>query len=173
MSKFEDHLWREVLREHGAGIAQTSRPPARSTHRSTVIAGTGLGLAGAGTVAALVLGGTAASPAFAVTRNHDGTVTVSITGYGGMAGANARLRELGISAEVVARAPSGCGGSMHGSPAPSHGAKDARWTINPRKVPAGRTLVLVPASTSSGRASSQVLSCRSGPMNGHRKPPKA
>ena len=29
MSKFEDHLWRELVREHGDDLAQLNRPTAR------------------------------------------------------------------------------------------------------------------------------------------------
>ena len=29
MSKFEDHLWREVERQHGADLEPAGRPPAR------------------------------------------------------------------------------------------------------------------------------------------------
>ena len=55
-----------------------------------------LGLAGLGTALVLVLSAASTSPAFAVSRNHDGTVTISIKRSSGVAGANARLNQLGI-----------------------------------------------------------------------------
>jgi len=174
MSNFEDHLWREVVREHGDGLAQVSRPAARNNRRARpkLVVGAGLALAGAGAVLALVLGATTTSPAFAVTRNHDGTVTVSVNGYGGIAGANAKLHQLGIRAEVMTQMPSGCA-VMRGSPAPSPGIADAHWTISPGKIPAGRTLVLAPAAEANGGNSGsggQIWSCPTGPVGGAPSP---
>ena len=57
---------------------------------------------------ALVLSSASAPPAFAVTRNQNGTVTVTIRGDSGIAGANATLHELGIRARLMANAPAGC-----------------------------------------------------------------
>jgi hypothetical protein len=89
-----------------------------------------------------------------VTRNHYGTVTVSIKRSSGITGANARLHELGINARVLAQVPVGCSTSTpmagHGSPAPSGGIANARWTINPSQVPAGQTLVLTPTPAGNG-----------------------
>ena len=55
MSKFKDRLWRELVREHGADLAQIRRPAAKHARRARprVLAGTTLGLAGAGTALAL------------------------------------------------------------------------------------------------------------------------
>ena len=149
MSRFEDHLWREVEHEHGHDLEVAKRPPA--THkraRTGVLAGSTLGLAGLGTALLLILGATTTSPAFAVTRNHDGTITVWIQRTGGIAGANAKLRQLGIRARVVVDAPVGCTAPSpmagHGVPAPPHGNATAQWTIDPRQVPVGRTLALTP-----------------------------
>ncbi|MGH2870993.1 MAG: hypothetical protein ACRDL5_00830 [Solirubrobacteraceae bacterium] len=152
MSRFEDHLWREVVREHGDSLTQTSTPRAKrpAWRRLRLVAGTSLGLAAAGTalVLALVLGATTTSPAFAVTRNHDGTVTVSIKRPSGDAGANAKLKRLGIRAQVLPQAPVDCGAGTsmagQGAPAPKGRVTGVHWTINPHKIPAGRKLVLTP-----------------------------
>src|ERR1700753_2366411 len=103
MSKFEDHLWRAVTREHGDDLAQISRPAAERGHRppAVLIAATGLGVAGVIAALAFVLGGPPTTAAFAVTRHDDGTVTVSIRRASGIAGANAKLRRLGIRAQVT------------------------------------------------------------------------
>ena len=180
MSKFEDHLWREVARHHGPALEIAGRPRAQSRRPGRrVLASSTLGLAGLGAVLALVLGTDATSPAFAVTRNHDGTVTVSIKRSSGIAGANAELHQLGINARVLAQVPVGCSTSTPmagpGAPAPSGGIANARWTINPSQVPAGQTLVLTapPAGTSdittstsgdggtsgNGGSGGQVLDC--------------
>ncbi len=152
--------------------------------RPGVLAGSTLGLAGIGTALALVLGVTTTSPAFAVTRNHDGTVTISIRRYSGIAGANARLHQLGIRATVTQQTPGGCQPTvsipMGGRGAPGSAAKTARahWRIDPSKVPAGHQLVLTPPPTPSpagnsgnSRSEGQVWSCGSeGPGSGNPPP---
>ena len=165
MSKFEDHLWREVARHHGPALEFDRRPRAQYRRAGRpVLAGGTLGLAGLGTVLVLVLGTGATSPAFAVTRHRDGTVTVLIKRSSGITGANARLHQLGINARVVAQVPVGCSTSTpmagHGSPAPSGGIANARWTINPSQVPAGQTLVLTPPPA--GNSGSTATSGNSG-----------
>jgi hypothetical protein len=147
MSEFEDHLWREFVREHGDELAQMSRPAARHNRwaRPVLLGGAGLGLAGAGTAVALVLGTATTPAAFAVTRNHDGTVTVSVASYSGIAAANAKLHQLGIRAKVMTQVQANCYPyTPVGAPARSHGIANAHWTINARNVPAGRTLELTP-----------------------------
>ncbi len=57
-----------------------------------------VGLAGEGATVALVLGAASTSPAFAVTRHHDRTVTVWVKRSDGIAGANTKLHQLGIRA---------------------------------------------------------------------------
>ncbi len=154
--------------------------------RPGVLAGSTLGLAGIGTTLALVLGATTTSPAFAVTRNHDGTVIISIQRHSGIAGANARLHQLGIRATVTQQPPAGCQPTVsipmrgQGAPASEHTISKARWTIDPRKVPRDHTLALTPPPAgpppagNSGNSGSegQVWSCGSeGPMPG--SPPPA
>jgi uncharacterized membrane protein YgcG len=165
MSKFEDHLWREFVREHGNVLTQMSTPTAKHVWRGPrLVVGTSLGLAGVGAAVALVLGATTTSTAFAVTRNHDGTVTISIERASGIAGANAKLHRLGIRAQVMQHPPTGCRGTLtasqriKGAPAPGQAARasqsagrepsrwtaNAHWTIDPRKVRSGQTLALTP-----------------------------
>jgi hypothetical protein len=156
MSKFEDRLWRELVKEHGPQLAQMKPPAAdhRRRQRPKLLAGTTVGLAGVGTAVALVVSAAGSSPAFAVTRNNDGTVTVWIKRIDGIAGANARLEALGVRARAVAVA-AGC------KPPPGFTVKPGRliaapkvhgnWTrdrqvviarFDPEKIPSGRTLVL-------------------------------
>ncbi len=103
MSKFEDRLWRDLVRKHGADLAQMEKPAAKPPRRARprLLAGTSIGLAVAGTAAALVLSAASSPPAFAVNRNSDGTWTVSIQKLAAVHGANAKLAALGIRARLV------------------------------------------------------------------------
>ena len=154
MSKFTDRLWRDIVREHGADLRGVERPAARPHHRLTrVLAGTGLvGVAGAGATLALVLGAASTTPAFAVTRNHDGTYSVGIRAFSAIPAANARLRALGLRARLVS-VESGCSAAVGGLVLPQRvvvpAAARAKLLaagarINPAKIPPGRML-LVPA----------------------------
>ncbi len=80
MSKFTDHLWQDLVQEHGPTLAQADRPrPGRAGgaglfRRPRVLAGSTLGLAGVGAALVLTLSGSAAPPAFAITTNSDGVL---------------------------------------------------------------------------------------------------
>ncbi|MGA8717536.1 MAG: hypothetical protein WB557_05990 [Solirubrobacteraceae bacterium] len=102
MGKFEDRLWRDLVRKHGADLAQMTRSAKHARRaRPRLLAGTSIGLAVAGTAAALVLSAASSPPAFAVSRNSDGTWTVSIQKLAAVHGANAKLAALGIRARLV------------------------------------------------------------------------
>jgi hypothetical protein len=86
MSKFTDHLWQDLARDHGQTLTRASRPEpgradgSRLLRRPRVLAGSSLGLAGVGAALVLVLsaGGATAPPAFAVTRQDNGSVLVKL-----------------------------------------------------------------------------------------------
>ena len=155
MSRFEDHLWREFLHEHGDDLAQLSRPASRHTlRRPRLVAGLGLGLAGGATALALMLSATSA-PAFAVTRNSNGTVTVTINQIAGVSGANTELAALGVNARAVPIVQ-GCTATLQQllpkrtssvillpkrPPSVIH-LHSQSVTIEPSKIPAGDTVVL-------------------------------
>ncbi len=101
MSTFEDNLWRELAREHDAEHALPGRASTSGPARRRRLAGASLGLAAVATAAALVLSAGTAAPAFAVTSNPNGTVTVTIDEIAGIAGANAQLTALGVRARAV------------------------------------------------------------------------
>jgi hypothetical protein len=108
MTKFEDQLLADLMQEYRPALERTG-PAAAVTRRKVprpawLVAGAA-GLATAATAGVLVAGG--ASPAFAVTQHPNGTVTISITKMSGIAGANARLRILGLRVEAVPVQP-GC-----------------------------------------------------------------
>ncbi len=151
MSKFTDRLWRELVREHGADLAQTRRPAAgpRRHARPRLLAGTTVGLAGVGSVVALAIGAAGTSPAFAVTSNSDGTVSVVLRAPDGITGANAKLAALGIRARFV-QVLAGCAPPP---PVALFASRNAIHTmavlrgnyqtkIDPRQIPADRTLVI-------------------------------
>jgi hypothetical protein len=78
MSKFTDHLWRDLVREHSPTLAHADRPEPGRVRRPRVLAGSTLGLAGVGAALVLVLSGSAAPPAFAITKQGDGSVLVKL-----------------------------------------------------------------------------------------------
>jgi hypothetical protein len=115
MSKFTDHLWRDLVREHGPTLAHADRPEPGRAHRPRVLAGGTLGLAGVGAALVLALGGSATtSPAYAVTTNGDGSVTVQINRTSSIVAANNKLAAMGIHEQF--------GIDMASGPAPVSGA---------------------------------------------------
>lgn len=76
MGKFEDQLLADLIREHGPDLADAHRPKRRGTKPAWITAGA-VAVAGA-TTGAILLWPTS-SPAYAVTDNGDGTVTVDVT----------------------------------------------------------------------------------------------
>jgi hypothetical protein len=101
MTTFADQLYDDLMREHGPQLAeirlQAPRRPAAS-RRALLAAGAG-GVAVAATVAGLVAG--SGTPAYALTTNPDGTVTLAVHQAAGISQANARLRALGDNVVVV------------------------------------------------------------------------
>ena len=79
----------------GQDQAERRRPGPRA------LAGSTLALAGAGAAFTLALSATASPPAFAVTRHHDGSVSVQIYRRSGIAGANRTLAAMGIHERVM------------------------------------------------------------------------
>jgi hypothetical protein len=157
MSKFKDRLWRELVRDHGAELAQLTRPAAAHGRRARprVLAGTTLGLAGVGATLTLILTAASTTPAFAVTQNRDGSVSVKIMRLAGIQAANAKLHALGVRAQVV-QVSAGCTiapllppAAIAGLAAAQHarivelkvGAQSGAW-IDPRRIPLNKTLVL-------------------------------
>jgi hypothetical protein len=101
MSKFTDHLWRDLVEEHGPALAQASRPAPGRARRPRVLAGSTLALAGVGVGLTLGLTATGGTPAFAVTKNGDGSVLVTINQSQALPDANRKLAEMGIHEQVT------------------------------------------------------------------------
>ncbi|HEX4721759.1 MAG TPA: hypothetical protein VH333_04540 [Pseudonocardiaceae bacterium] len=154
MGNFEDELWTDLLRAHGDGLATAQRPaPLRSRTRPLALTAGAAGVVGVGTVLALTLTATTSVPAYAVTENSDGTVTVTLHDISGVTGINAKLAALGVRARAVTPRPD-CTEVEH--PDPTHrmvnantdplavasNAAQGKVVIQPRAIPVGDTLVL-------------------------------
>jgi hypothetical protein len=151
MTKFSDQLLDDLMREHGPALAH-ARPPAHPkrhlTPRRTLMAAGGTLAAAAAIVGTLVAG--SGTPAYAVTKNPDGTITLAVYQKSGIAGANARLRQLGDGRVVVVPVEPGCP-----RPAPPAASAlghrittgiaispDGSVTVNAQGIPAGDILVV-------------------------------
>lgn len=108
MTKFADQLYDDLMRQHGSLLADTGPHAVPRRHiaprRALLAAGAG-GLAVAATVAGLTTG--SGSPAYALTTNSDGTITLAVYRASGIAQANAKLHQLGDDVVVVPIVP-GC-----------------------------------------------------------------
>lgn len=121
MSEFTDHLWRDLVEEHGATLARVERAePARGRgagragsagraggaggvgvlRRPRLLAGSTLGLAGVATALVLALSGSSAPPAYAITTQGDGSVLVTINQDSALPQANAKLTAMGIHEQI-------------------------------------------------------------------------
>ena len=124
MTKFTDRLWSDLVREHGPTLAHADRPGpgrARLLRRPRVLAGSTLGLAGAGTALALALGAAGSTPAWAVTTGSDGSVLVTINQLSALPQANAKLTAMGSHEQVTIYMASGAAavsGPVTCTPAP-------------------------------------------------------
>ena len=101
MTKFEDQLFADLMTEHRTALDGLRHLPARRvqprvawlTGAATTVA------AGAATAAVVMIGG--GSPAYAVTQNPNGTVTLSVASKAGIQPANTQLHVLGDPVVVV------------------------------------------------------------------------
>ena len=142
MSEFEDNLWLEVVREHGDGLARTERTEhRRRATRRQLLAGTTVGLAAMATSAALLFGASTSPPAFAVTRDPDGTVTVNLMQPSGIAGANEKLAAMGVRAQIAVQAKTPPKLVCPGGTAPT-------ITFDPASIPKSHVLVIAPGQPS-------------------------
>jgi hypothetical protein len=184
MTKFSDQLYDDLMREHGPALA-AARPPAAPKrhipHRALLGAGAG-GVAVAAAVGAFVAtGGTpgaavgthvakGGSPAYAVTKNPDGTVTLAVYQTSGIAGANARLHQLGEGQVVIVPVEPGCPSpsSLPPPAVPPAGplrvqgsdSKDGGLTVNAQGIPAGDILVVGAQMTTNGRVTTTEMGSR-------------
>ncbi len=110
MSSFENRLWTELAEEHGGPLARTaSRPRDRPSHRRRAPLAAAAVVAVAAVLASVLslTASTSTTPAYAVTVNPDGSVTLTLTSVLGVRGANQTLAKLGVRAQV-AQIEAGC-----------------------------------------------------------------
>jgi hypothetical protein len=116
MAKFTENLWNDLAQEHGAALAQATRPGPGLARRPRVIAGSTLALAAAGTALGLGLtstsgstpaGGTAAgsirkvvTTAYTITEKSNGSVLVQINQQKSIVAADTKLSSMGIQEKV-------------------------------------------------------------------------
>jgi len=162
MTKFTDELFDDLIREHGSTLALTRPPAAPRRHTATTrkLLATGAGGVAVAAAAAGVLVAGSGTPAYAVTAHPDGTVTLAISQASGIAGANARLRQLGDRVVVVPVEP-GCPG-INSLPAPAvtpehrismqteRNRDSGTLTVNAQGVPAGDIIVVGAQTTAHG-----------------------
>ena len=139
MSEFEDNLWLKVVREHGDELASNARTAQkhRRASRPQLLAGTTAGLSALATAATLLFGASTSSPAFAVTRNADGTVTVNLMHPSGIAGANEKFAAMGVRAQIAVQAKTPTNLVCPGGTAPT-------ITFDPASIPSSQELVIAP-----------------------------
>jgi hypothetical protein len=162
MTKFSDRLFDDLMREHGTALAQHAMSPAQPrrhiTARQTLLASGGTLAAGAAVAGVLVAqsgtpahtGGSGTPAAYTVTNNSDGTITLAVYRKSGIAGANAKLRQLGDKQVVVVPVEPGC--PRPAAPAVSGKGRlivtgiavspDGSVTVKAQGIPAGDILVI-------------------------------
>jgi hypothetical protein len=104
MSKFTDHLWRDLVQDHGPALMHAGRPePGRVRRpRPRVLAGSTLALAGAGAALMVGLSTTGSTPALAVTRSGDGSLVVQLNQINSLPHVvNPELNAIGVYAITI------------------------------------------------------------------------
>jgi hypothetical protein len=163
MTKFADQLFDDLMQEHGASLADVrvpSAPTRRHAGRPVLLAAGAAGAAVAVAAGLLTAGG--GTPAYAVTRNPDGTVSLAVYQQSGIAGANQALHKLGDDRVVVVPVRVGCP-SIDSLPKPvghlpwvlyagkATGPTRVPITVKAQDVPAGDILVVGYQTSSSGK----------------------
>jgi hypothetical protein len=172
MTKFEDQLFADLMTQYRPVLDHLDRRTSarRVAPRVAWLTGAATaGTAGAVTAAVMLAGGS--TPAYAVTQNPNGTVTLSVASPAGLKPANQRLKVLGDPVVVV---PVGAGcPSIASLPHPQlpPGTEitgrtsdiNGSLTIDIEGVPAGDT-ALVAMSTSPDGPTNMASAVISGPV---------
>ena len=156
MSRFEDRLWGELVEQHGALLAEAPArvPSAGRRFGRAPVAAVALAVVIALVALVIALGRGGRASAYAVVKNADGTVTITINELEGVAPANQRLEQLGVPVRIpsverwcpTTRAELK---SARLSPArsreisePTGGVGRYSLRVDPAAIPSGDTLVL-------------------------------
>ncbi len=100
--------------------------------------------------AIIVLGGSEASPSFAVARGTDGAVLVTVHDLQGVAGANAKLQELGIDNVAVVPIRADCHTRVDLTYTGIGTQHETTIRVTPSAIPPNTTVLLAAAPLSSG-----------------------
>ena len=156
LERFGDELNRAAYRElstpSGPVRARVRRP------RPRLFAGGTLGLAGVGAALVLALSGSAAPPAFAITRSGDGSVLVNINRLESLPAANHKLTAMGIHEQITIDMTSGAAavsGPVTCTPAPGASNVPGR----PVKVLVGTNGTEVIGSGNTGAGTWHLAAC--------------
>lgn len=104
MNRFEDRLIGDLMEQHGPALAELQRGgPTKRSRRPLWLSGAVVVIA-AVIATSVTLAGGGSTPAYAVTQNPNGTVTLTLTEMAGITGANAELRKMGLPVLVVSTA---------------------------------------------------------------------
>lgn len=99
LNRFAAELEQAIRRELGSRRDRRLGRVLRA--RPRLLAGTTVGAAGTGVVLALVLSAAGSSPAFAVSRNRDGSYSVTLRSLRAIPAANAKLARMGVPARFM------------------------------------------------------------------------
>jgi hypothetical protein len=124
--------------------------------RPRVLAGGTLGLAGVGAALVVVLSGSTAAPAFAITQEGDGSVSVQLNQNSALPQVNAKLAAMGTGEQIsirMASGPASVSGEVSCSPS------DASVSGPPVKVLVGTDGTEVNGSGNTGVGASHLAAC--------------
>jgi hypothetical protein len=99
LDRFAAELEQAIRRELGARRDHRLLRVLRA--RPRLLAGTTIGAAATGVLLAIVLSAAGSSPAFAVTRNRDGSYSVTVRSLSAIPAANRKLSQIGLRATLV------------------------------------------------------------------------
>jgi len=104
MTSFDDSLWDRLMAEHDAHLVALGAPAAERPARRPLLVGGGVAVTAAATAAAVLAinAATTAPPAYALTQNPDGSVSVTINELSAaIPSLNAQFARMGINETVV------------------------------------------------------------------------
>lgn len=151
MSTFEDRLWSELVREHGHQIQPPTVGARPARRRPALITASALATVALATALLALTAGTSAPPAYAVTTNPDGTVTVTLNDISALTGLNAELARDGLRARAVPLTAS-CPTRAFPNAMPA-GTNPSTYTITivPADIPTGYTAIVAVSKNASGQ----------------------
>jgi len=164
MSSFEDHLWSHLVAEHGADVVRAKQPASRRRSRPLALTASAATVAAALAATLLLTATTNTPPAYALTQNADGTVTVTLNDIAtGIPALNAEFAKLGIR-ETAVPIVAGCTAKGAFEPVDAGSADmSAPQTVGNQWIPAGYNGFLAAKQTAPGHVAIAIGTMR-GPI---------